>query len=88
VGLKLDSGAPKTSVAKFMANETRFSVLKRVAPDRAEALGAQAQAYVKAHYNLYQQLATPPAPASNGHGASAPPVAVPAPVQPPTPAQS
>jgi len=85
VGLKLDSAPPKTPVAKFMANETRFSVLKNIAPERAEALSTQAQAYVKSHYSLYQQLATA-VPASNGHGPT-PPAAAPASVQPSTPAK-
>lgn len=85
VGMKLDSAAPKVPVAKFMANETRFSVLKNIAPERAEALGAQAQAYVKSHYSLYQQLAAPVAPASNGHGTTPPPAVAPSPVQPSTP---
>lgn len=85
VALKLDSAAPKIPVSKFMANETRFSILKNIAPERAEALSTQAQAYVKAHYSLYQQLAMPPAPAANGH---APAPEQPAAAQPSTPAKS
>jgi pyruvate-ferredoxin/flavodoxin oxidoreductase len=65
VGLKLDSGAPKADLAKFMANETRFGILKNVAPERAQELGAKAQAQVRSHYALYQQLAAPKTP-SNG----------------------
>jgi len=80
VGLKLDSAAPKGDVTKFMANETRFGILKNVAPERATELGVMAQAYVKQHYALYQQLAAPVA--SNGHG---PAPAAPAKPQP-TPA--
>ncbi len=57
--LRLDSGPPKTELAKFMANETRFGILKNVAPARAEKLAAQAQANVRSHYALYQQLALP-----------------------------
>ncbi|HVT74196.1 MAG TPA: pyruvate:ferredoxin (flavodoxin) oxidoreductase [Lacunisphaera sp.] len=71
VGLKLDSGAPKAELAKFMANETRFGILKNVAPDRAQELATRAQAHVKSHYALYQQLAAPKAP-GNGQ----PPAAV------------
>ena len=70
-GLRLDSGAPKTELAKFTANETRFGILRNVAPARAAELATQAQAYVKQHYALYQHLAqptgkpaTPPAPAA------------------------
>ena len=58
-GLKLDSGAPKGDLARFMANETRFGILKNVAPERAAELAAQAQAYVHQHYAYYQQLAAP-----------------------------
>jgi len=64
VALRLDSGPPKTELSKFMANETRFGILKNVAPARAEELAVRAQANVRTHYALYQQLAAPaPAPA-------------------------
>ena len=66
VPLKLDSAAPKVELAKFMANETRFGILKNVNPERAAELGALAQADIKRHYAIYQQLATPPI-AGNGH---------------------
>jgi pyruvate-ferredoxin/flavodoxin oxidoreductase len=82
VPMKLDSGAPKTELAKFMANETRFGILKNVAPERAEMLGAQAQAQVKAHYALYQHLA---APKSNGTPAAAPAAKAPAAAAPAAP---
>ncbi len=77
-GLKLDSGAPKTDLAKFMANETRFGILRHVDPERAAELGAAAQVQVRAHYALYQQLAAAPA--------AAKPAAPVTPVQTPTPA--
>ncbi len=80
-GLKLDSGAPKTDLAKFMANETRFGILKHIAPERAEALAAQAQIQVRQHYALYQHLATPP-----GAKPAADPAAAPAPAPAATPA--
>jgi pyruvate-ferredoxin/flavodoxin oxidoreductase len=74
--LKLDSPAPKVELAKFMANETRFGILKHVAPARAEELSAQAQTQVRQHYALYQHLAAP-APTSgapsNGNGHTPPP---------------
>jgi pyruvate-ferredoxin/flavodoxin oxidoreductase len=60
-GLKLDSGAPKGDLARFMANETRFGILKNVAPARATELAAQAQEHVHRHYAYYQQLAAGPA---------------------------
>jgi pyruvate-ferredoxin/flavodoxin oxidoreductase len=69
--LRLDSTAPKVELAKFMANETRFGILRNIAPARADELAAQAQAQVKQHYALYQHLATAHATNGNGH-ASAP----------------
>ncbi len=58
---KLDSAPPKQDLAKFTANETRFGILKNIAPARADELATQAQSYVREHYALYQRLATPPA---------------------------
>jgi pyruvate-ferredoxin/flavodoxin oxidoreductase len=77
--LKLDSPAPKVELSKFMANETRFGILRNIAPARADELAAQAQAQVRQHYALYQHLAAPHT-TSNGNGHS--PVLPPAP--PPT----
>jgi pyruvate-ferredoxin/flavodoxin oxidoreductase len=77
VALKLDSGPPKGELAKFMANETRFGILRNVAPSRATELGGLAQDYVRRHYALYQQLAAPAT--SNGGGPTAL-AAAPAPV--------
>jgi pyruvate-ferredoxin/flavodoxin oxidoreductase len=56
---KLDSAPPKSELAKFMANETRFGILKNVDPGRAADLAAQAQAHVKRRYALYQAMAAP-----------------------------
>ncbi|HWL17441.1 MAG TPA: thiamine pyrophosphate-dependent enzyme, partial [Opitutus sp.] len=67
---RLDSAPPKQDLAKFTANETRFGILKNIAPARAEELAAEAQAYVKQHYALYQRLATPPAASGNSHGSA------------------
>jgi pyruvate-ferredoxin/flavodoxin oxidoreductase len=59
-----------------MANETRFGILKNIAPARAEELGIKAQAQVRTHYALYQQLAAPiAAPAHPATPAVATPVA-------------
>ncbi|MES1168580.1 MAG: thiamine pyrophosphate-dependent enzyme, partial [Oleiharenicola lentus] len=58
-GLKLDSGVPKGDLARFMANEARFGILKNVAPERATELAGLAQAHVHRHYAYYQQLAAP-----------------------------
>ena len=72
--LKLDSGPPKATLDKFTANETRFSMLKLVAPTRAAELAGKAQAQVRERYALYQRLA-----ASSGGSGSAP---APAPAAP------
>jgi pyruvate-ferredoxin/flavodoxin oxidoreductase len=68
--LKLDSSAPKTSLSKYLANEIRYRVLEKMVPDRAKALQADAQEYVRNHYHLYEQLARvhdePQADGSNG----------------------
>ncbi len=68
VALKLDSAAPKIELAKFMANETRFGILRNVAPERADQLSAQAQTQVRRHFALYQHLAM-----AHGNGAASPP---------------
>jgi pyruvate-ferredoxin/flavodoxin oxidoreductase len=60
--LRLDSPAPRIELSRFTANETRFGVLRHVAPARAEELAAEAQAGVRRHYAVYQQLAAPTAP--------------------------
>ncbi len=59
VGLRLDSPAPKTNLAKFMDGETRFGILKNINPTRASELAAQAQVQVHQRYALYQHLASP-----------------------------
>jgi pyruvate-ferredoxin/flavodoxin oxidoreductase len=71
--LKLDSSAPKVELAKFMANETRFGILRNIAPARADELAALAQTQVRQHYALYQHLATPAAANGNGHAPALPP---------------
>ncbi len=69
---KLDSAPPKTDVARFMANETRFSILRNVAPARADELTSAARVEVRRHYARYEQLA------------ARPPAAVPPPPSTPT----
>ncbi|MBI4622342.1 MAG: pyruvate:ferredoxin (flavodoxin) oxidoreductase [Verrucomicrobia bacterium] len=69
VAFKLDSGPPKIELDRFMANETRFSILKNVAPARAAELGALAQTQVRQHYALYQRLAASSGTQGNGHAA-------------------
>ena len=66
VPLTLDSGPPKADLSKFMANETRFGILRNVNPARATELAGLAQDQVRRHYALYQQLAASPATGGNG----------------------
>ncbi|AKC81811.1 pyruvate-flavodoxin oxidoreductase [Verrucomicrobia bacterium IMCC26134] len=78
--LHLDSPAPKLDLVKFTANETRFAMLKGIAPQRFEDLGLRAQTLLKSRYALYQHLAD--------NGPVAPPAAAPTVTPPPpTPAQ-
>jgi pyruvate-ferredoxin/flavodoxin oxidoreductase len=70
VGLRLDSGPPKTDLARFMAEETRFNALRNLAPQRASDLAAHAQSDVTQHYAHYQRLAAkPPLPPNGSNGA-------------------
>ncbi|MBW7894204.1 MAG: pyruvate:ferredoxin (flavodoxin) oxidoreductase [Opitutaceae bacterium] len=76
---KLDSAPPKADLAKFMANETRFGILRNVDPARAAELATKAQTQVHEHYALYQRLAN--AIAGQANGQPAPAAAKPAPAQ-------
>ena len=60
--MKLDSPAPKTPLAKFTGNETRFRILENIAPDRAKVLMDRAQAQLTARFANYERLAAPFAP--------------------------
>ena len=64
--MKIDSGAPKASLAEFTRNETRFHMLERINPKRSAELMEMAAASVKERYALYEQLAASlePAPAA------------------------
>jgi pyruvate-ferredoxin/flavodoxin oxidoreductase len=66
--LKLDSGSPKGELSKFTANETRFSMLKNIAPAREAELAGRAQKQVKRRYAFYERLAGREA--TNGNGAT------------------
>ena len=58
--LLLDSPAPKATLDKFTAGETRFGMLHSIAPRHAEELATQSQALLKTRYALYQHLAANP----------------------------
>jgi pyruvate-ferredoxin/flavodoxin oxidoreductase len=83
--LKLDSGPPKIELTKFMANETRFGILRNIAPARADELAAQAQAQVRQHFALYQHLAAAHNGNGNGHAPVLPPSIAPATAATPVP---
>jgi len=67
--LRLDSGAPKLDLGKFMRNETRFRVVEQQDAERYRTLLARAQQEVKKRWALYEELARGAAPAK-----AAPPV--------------
>ena len=53
---KLDSKPPKGSVSDFTSLETRFNILKKTHPDRAEFLMKLAQDDVVQRWKMYEQL--------------------------------
>lgn len=55
--LHLDSKPPSIPYRQFAQSETRFNMLWRAHPERAEQLLQQAQAEVSARFHRYQQLA-------------------------------
>jgi pyruvate-ferredoxin/flavodoxin oxidoreductase len=63
--MKLDSAAPKASLAEFTKNETRFMMLERIDPERSAALQKMAADSVRERFALYQQMA-----ATKGSGSS------------------
>jgi len=54
--MRLDSAAPKGSLADFTNNETRFQMLKRIDPVRADMLHEMASDSLKDRFALYQQM--------------------------------
>ncbi len=54
---KLDSHTPTIPLRDFVATETRFAVLARTDPERAEELAALAQADADERWRYYEQLA-------------------------------
>ncbi len=55
--LHLDYGPPKTRVADYLRNESRFRMVERADPARYKAFVAESQAAAKRRYAVYQQLA-------------------------------
>ena len=54
--MKLDSPAPKGTLAEFTKNETRFMMLERINPERSAMLQEMAAQSVKERFALYQQM--------------------------------
>ena len=53
----LDSARPSIPIAEFAATETRFAILQRTQPERADQLAALAQADADERWRYYAQLA-------------------------------
>lgn len=58
--MKLDSAAPKSSLAEFTANETRFHMLERIDPERSAELQKLAAESVRERFALYEKMAANP----------------------------
>jgi len=68
--LKLDSGAPKLSLAEFLAKENRFNQVQQANPEVFKALVEESQRVVKERFALLEQLAKAMAPANLVPGAA------------------
>jgi pyruvate-ferredoxin/flavodoxin oxidoreductase len=55
--LHLDYGPPKTRVADYLRNESRFRMVERADPARYKAFVAKSQAAAQRRYAVYEQLA-------------------------------
>ncbi|MGD0091041.1 MAG: pyruvate:ferredoxin (flavodoxin) oxidoreductase [Planctomycetota bacterium] len=73
--LKLDSGAPKVELSKYIYNETRYRMLEKINPERTKALLHASQADITMRFAVYEQLAkigtakAPPKPEAPAQGA-------------------
>ncbi|MBI5069937.1 MAG: pyruvate:ferredoxin (flavodoxin) oxidoreductase [Deltaproteobacteria bacterium] len=70
--LKLDSGAPKISLAEFLAHENRFKQVQQSNPEEFKRLVDLSQASVKERFALLEQLAKAMSPANLVPGAAGP----------------
>ncbi|HSB20954.1 MAG TPA: pyruvate:ferredoxin (flavodoxin) oxidoreductase, partial [Anaeromyxobacteraceae bacterium] len=74
--LKLDSGAPKLSLAEFLAHENRFKQVQHTNPEQFKRLVEESQRSVRERFALLEQLAKAMSPANLVPGAAgAPPKA-------------
>jgi pyruvate-ferredoxin/flavodoxin oxidoreductase len=70
--LKLDSGAPKLSLAEFLAHENRFKQVQQTNPDEFKRLVEESQRSVKERFALLEQLSKAMSPANLGAGSPPP----------------
>ena len=68
--MKLDSAAPKATLAEFTKNETRFQMLERINPERSAMLQQMAADSIRERFALYQQMAANKTNGSNGSAQS------------------
>jgi pyruvate-ferredoxin/flavodoxin oxidoreductase len=71
--LRLDSGAPKVELGKYMRNETRFRLVEQTNPERFRELLAMAQRDVLRRHALYEELARGTVAPTEAAVAAAPP---------------
>ncbi len=69
--LNLDSKEPKDPLSEFMKNETRFSMVEKIDPERYKRLAAEAQRNVTERFAIYRQLAGLTIPRESGNGGDA-----------------
>jgi len=73
--LKLDSGAPKISLAEFMAHENRFKQVQQTNPEGFKRLVEESQRSIRERFALLEQLARAMSPSNLVPGAGAAPKA-------------
>ncbi|HEX8983426.1 MAG TPA: hypothetical protein VF792_11680, partial [Ktedonobacterales bacterium] len=86
--LTLDSKEPSVPLQQFLYNETRYSMLTRSDPVRANELLAEAQHDVRARWTQYSELAAEPAPEPAPEVHAKPSESAPEPTSETTPAQA
>ena len=69
--MQLDSKAPSVPLAKYIYNETRYTVLARARPEHAKRLLDQAQDDVNESWQVYERLAKDAPEPDAGNGAPA-----------------
>jgi pyruvate-ferredoxin/flavodoxin oxidoreductase len=73
--LQIDSAPPKSQLAQFVKNETRFRMVEQQDPSRFRELIASSQEFTARRLALYTELAKPTVKPGNGNGNGAKPEA-------------